>query len=283
MGRARYLLAAFAVVLLVYGVRGIRNELPPSSSGEISKPAAIDQTTPATPLNGQPMISIAQKSPLPSVPASGSQSIDTESKSPNSETPSPNKSKPLASESDSFPTTEQARELAAHTWGGGGFKPPSTPGFDELFRDQRKRNGFTYWGLSLKDGVYLVYFSESERAKPLLFQASLKQTTHNNRTGFLAEWIQFQGAPRISLNDFSSAYTEREIYYGFLNLPTNVFTDGGYPLQNCSEVLAIRHFDYDPESSHQNSVTFFNARAYCRTDLDELRFIGRMGFQYLRP
>jgi hypothetical protein len=173
--------------------------------------------------------------------------------------------------------------LASHTWAGGGFVPPGTPGFDDLFRNQRKRTSFTYSGLSLKDGVYLVDFAENQKAKQLFFTASLRQITNNGHTGFAADWIKWQDSSKVSLADFVSAYSENEIYYGFLHLPQKIFTDADDQFQNCPEILVVRHFDYDFDSSHASFVTFFNARAYCRSEVDQLRFIGRMGFQYLSP
>lgn len=171
-------------------------------------------------------------------------------------------------------------EIQSHTWVGGGFQPPSTSDFDELFRNQRKKTGFTYTGLPILDGVYGGEFGSDAGSGQLFFTALLKLITSNNRTGLQGNWLQWNGQKKVDLTAFQSEFSENEIYYGFIHLPTSLFQLQGIEVGNCIEILIIRHFDHNWEDNRQN-VEFFNARTYCRRGLDDLIYIGRAGFELL--
>lgn len=283
MIKPRYFLLALLVGLAIYTVRQEHHHSFSSYSDNPIDESTVKEVEPSADPIGQHVDSTIQKSQSKSRALTQSTSVAVDNKKPSEWSPSSTPPKNPTSDAEESVSSEQARELARHTWGGGGFQPPNTPGFDDLFRVQRKKTGFTYSELNLKDGIYLVDFAENEKAKQLIFTASLKQVTQNDRTGFVAEWIMSRDSSKVSLTEFTSAYSEREIYYGFLHLPPKIFADVGYPFQDCPEILVVRHFDFDFDSTHSSFVTFFNARAYCRTDVDQLRFIGKMGFQYLRP
>ena len=177
-------------------------------------------------------------------------------------------------------TSELASDLRSHTWVGGGFKPPSAPDFDTSFRQQRLKSGFTYTNLPIMDGVYLIDFGLNENSSQSFFSASLKRELENGVEGLRAEWIQRKNASKTDLNAFKSAYSTAEVYHGFLHLPVEIFYKQGFEwTENCPEVLVIRHFDWNWSGNHQ-TVEFFNARVYCRHAIDDLIFVGRMGFQF---
>ena len=115
--------------------------------------------------------------------------------------------------------SEVASELRGHTWTGGGFQSPDTPGFDELFREQRRRTAFTYTDKPIVDGIYYGNFGADEKSSQLLFTISLKQSNQNDHQGFTAEWFQWQNEASIGLSDFKSLYSGSEVYFGFVHLP----------------------------------------------------------------
>jgi hypothetical protein len=184
-------------------------------------------------------------------------------------------------------TDELISDLQNHTWSGGGFHRPDTPGFDELFREQRRKTAFTYTDEPLVGGVYLGDFGQDAASQNFVFTISLTPATENQHSGFTADWIQWKHGTegtgeqgKIPLNDFKSVYADSEIYFGFLHLPSSVLQGKGNLSKPCPELLVIRHFDWS-WGDHTDFVDFFNARVYCRSGLDHLSFIGRMGFKYL--
>ena len=148
---------------------------------------------------------------------------------------------------NSFPPSElnqgQEREIQSHTWVAGGFQPPNTQEFDELFRNQRKKTGFTYTELPILDGVYGGEFGSDAKSSQRFFITSLTQAVDNNRTGLNPNWLQWKGSIKTDLSGFISKFAGNEIYNGFIHLPADLFQSQGLDVSQCSEILVIRHFD----------------------------------------